>query len=362
MWIIPSNHPMYSAFAPDFLASKEDWNVLSAKSKLSLMWKSKPLSVQTWLHGWKRVFWRQPLSGRMLKPSRQMDLEIKYTESLADIHASHLVLPDTKKEIKIHDTFGRIYFRTLKQLDLFGASLKMSEPTLHWDMTKFTEDFQTLVTQLSAESSQRRKSAHHMRENAFLSLPLEKITWSTPVSAMNGHYSENLEKSPRNSMSLATQVTVKNWQTPRLPLGGRSGPAEMNRNAPALEAQVEMTKKWATPRASPNENRQTKLSPSQMKGKNGMNLATQVNWPTPRASEYKGTGPIGSDTYNHGIDRGYLHAMVESFGQADQGKNNTNGKKREQLNPAWVAQLMGTALKKTFFVPMVIALWSKPQN
>ena len=29
MWIIPSNHPMYSAFAPACVASKEDLNALS---------------------------------------------------------------------------------------------------------------------------------------------------------------------------------------------------------------------------------------------------------------------------------------------------------------------------------------------
>ncbi len=45
---------------------------------------------------------------------------------------------------------------------------------------------------------------------------------------------------------------------------------------------------WPTPRSSPNENRQTKPSPSQLAGKHGMNLATAVNmWPTPRAQDAK---------------------------------------------------------------------------
>jgi len=43
---------------------------------------------------------------------------------------------------------------------------------------------------------------------------------------------------------------------------------------------------WPTPRASANENRQTKPTPSQLAGKHGMNLATKAAmWPTPMASD-----------------------------------------------------------------------------
>ena len=37
----------------------------------------------------------------------------------------------------------------------------------------------------------------------------------------------------------------------------------------------------------------------------------------------------------------------------------TNGKSREQLNPAWVAQLMGTTLEMTFFGCMEMELLNK---
>src|SRR5713226_4580982 len=109
MWIIPSTHPLYSAFAPDFLASKEVWKEQSVSSQLPLIVKSKPLSVQTWLQGWSRVYWRQHLSGRMLKHSRKKDFEEKYTASLGDIPVSHSATPDIEKEKTILDTFGRIY-------------------------------------------------------------------------------------------------------------------------------------------------------------------------------------------------------------------------------------------------------------
>ncbi len=51
---------------------------------------------------------------------------------------------------------------------------------------------------------------------------------------------------------------------------------------------------WPTPRASANENRQTKPTPSQLTGKHGMNLATKAAmWPTPLASN--GNKPSGGN-------------------------------------------------------------------
>jgi hypothetical protein len=47
-----------------------------------------------------------------------------------------------------------------------------------------------------------------------------------------------------------------------------------------------MLRMWPTPRASANENRQTKPTPSQSAGKHGMNLATSAAmWPTPMAAD-----------------------------------------------------------------------------
>jgi hypothetical protein len=53
-------------------------------------------------------------------------------------------------------------------------------------------------------------------------------------------------------------------------------------------------KMWPTPRASANENRQTKPTPSQLAGRHGMNLATKAAmWPTPMASD--GCKPSGGN-------------------------------------------------------------------
>ena len=59
-------------------------------------------------------------------------------------------------------------------------------------------------------------------------------------------------------------------------------------------------------------------------------VATPTLWPTPRASEWKGVGPIGSKSHQHRLAKGYLDAGVQEV-------NGATG----QLNPNWVEWLMG---------------------
>ena len=53
-------------------------------------------------------------------------------------------------------------------------------------------------------------------------------------------------------------------------------------------------------------------------------------WPTPRQSEYKGVGPLGSKSQEYRLEKGYLDATVQE-------REQTTG----QLNPNWVEWLMG---------------------
>ena len=59
---------------------------------------------------------------------------------------------------------------------------------------------------------------------------------------------------------------------------------------------------WPTPRASANENRQTRPTPSQLAGKHGMNLATKAAmWPTPQTDSFRTRG--GARRGEQGLDR-----------------------------------------------------------
>ncbi len=93
---------------------------------------------------------------------------------------------------------------------------------------------------------------------------------------------------------------------------------------------------WPTPRVS----RAGKLSAAKwlarqdtLPEKYGMPLqiAAQIaQWPTPRATEYKGVGPIGSSSHKFRLDKHYLDATVQ---EAE--------KVTGRLNPDWVELLMG---------------------
>ena len=53
-------------------------------------------------------------------------------------------------------------------------------------------------------------------------------------------------------------------------------------------------------------------------------------WPPPRASEYKGVGPINSKSHKHQLGKGYLSAVAQEVAQ-----------ETGSLNPQWVSWLMG---------------------
>jgi hypothetical protein len=89
---------------------------------------------------------------------------------------------------------------------------------------------------------------------------------------------------------------------------------------------------WPTPTSStggPSKN------PNNPRGKHGGNpLETAVAmWPTPRASEYKDTGPVGSKSHSHMQEKKYLCAAVKDPEQP-----------LGMLNPQWVEWLMGYPL------------------
>lgn len=74
------------------------------------------------------------------------------------------------------------------------------------------------------------------------------------------------------------------------------------------------------------------------KGRNGngfgLNLAQWAALlPTPRASEWKGTGPLGSKSHLHRVSRGYLDATMQEL-------SGTSGR----LNPRFVEWVMGFPL------------------
>lgn len=320
MWILPNQiAKQYSASVLDSLELKEESKELLDRFELRLMWKSKPLLSGTFSMVWKRGWWLRHLFGQTLKHSRTDDFVIRYTESLPDIHANLLAMRGNEKAPMILDTCGLIYEESKSQLDLFGRSTKTWRDTLRSDLRKYQEIFGGWVTSLRQESTQRKKLARHIKENES-----SFLQWGTPTALSR----------PRNEDTLMKCLDFRQGN------GQNSVPLY-------LEEQVMMGKSnWGTPRVTTNGGRGSLDNPEQSR------LEDQVlkSFPTPNATMVQKYG-----ANKHQND---LEVMARS-GQLVQGPN-TNGKNPGQLNPAWVAQLMGTTLEKTFFACTETELCRKP--
>jgi hypothetical protein len=103
---------------------------------------------------------------------------------------------------------------------------------------------------------------------------------------------------------------------------------------------------WPTPRASPNENRQTKRTPSQEAGTHGLSLAAEVshharNWPTPTVQ----------DAANNGGPSQHLRNSKP-----------LNAEAGGALSPDWVEWLMGQPIGWTSLDPLPAADFAEWQR
>ena len=202
MWILPKNYPLSSHFAADMVESKEDLTLPDLNIESSLMWRSSPSPLRTWLQRWKTTSWFQHLCGRILKPSHQKSFETKLMSSLPDIHVNRSAQQEGGRERTIQGIYGLSLKNTSQQLDLFGASLKMWKDTSASDSEMCLKIWQDSVTQQRGEYSARLKLAHRTKEK-------ESLSW--PTVTVHGNYNQKgLSKTSGDGLATA----VKNWPTP----------------------------------------------------------------------------------------------------------------------------------------------------
>lgn len=223
MWILPKNYPLSSAFAQDMVASKEDLTCPGLNIESSLMSRSKPMRLQTWLRKWKQGNYHHALFTRILKHSHRTCFEEKLTLSLADTHANHSHYQETEREKMTSDTSGSTSGDIHKQLNLPNVSLKTCEDIYRLDLTQSSAIWKKMVTEQHGEYSQRVKLVRHTKEKEFLSFP-------TPTASDW----KNMDTS--NQMMLSKVVK---WATPTAHMAKEGGyPAEYERNTPTLTAQA----------------------------------------------------------------------------------------------------------------------------
>lgn len=203
------------------------------------------------------------------------------------------------------------------------------------------------ATRMTAHSGQRCSGLlpKQGRLSLWLKTCLESSAWRSTVCYLT--WKVKATKSGRWFFQLAPSmpriVGIESGLLPTMRSGltGNITPSRANDRFNNLES-VLARRMFPTPRSSPNENRQTKPTPSQLAGKHGMNLATVVNLlPTPVSRDWKS----GKRRKHKGLASRPLNEVVllptptanRRSGLQSHGVNAVEG----SLNPAWVEWMMG---------------------
>lgn len=358
MWILPKNYSLSSAFAADMVESKGDLTLPGLDIEQSLMWRSKPSALPTWLRRWTPTSYLPHLFTRILKPCQWSRFETELTSLLPVIHVSPSQRRENVQEKKTQDTSGPTSLTSLEQLDLFDAFSRMSKDTSALDCEKSSAIWKALVIKRRGEYSARLKSAHRTRER-------ESISWRTPSAQEPGITLDRLQtkdgQPPRTGERLYDKETGRNaqyglsqqvqmaehnlWPTPTANSRDATPRWTKTRNGkqvvePNLAGAAKL---WATPRTSdanggarPLNDKGLRVSKSNQTSIFGAQLIDQVrHWPTPTTRDWKGGYNEASLNRSDGKSRRFDALPNAAIGGV--GTDIVLG----HLNPDWVEWLMG---------------------
>ena len=343
MWILPKQlHTLASVL--DTVESEKDLDKFCQECETSLMWRSKPSLLRTWLRRWKTNYWMKLLSIRMLRPSHTKYFVDAWTSLVVGSHANRLAPQEIDKVLKTLATSTPTSAEESvnASLELFSSkTLKESSQAKQQMENQFSSmssaTWKAWVTEQRQEYSQRAKSVHLTREN-------ESSSWATPRASAT----DSTRPNGKGGIPLAQQA--KNWATPNtmdtLPARSLEKLAEAKKKGGCKNLREEVMN-YPTPRTSDAEGGriETFVEDGSFKSKRhksnqtfGAKLRDAVeSYPTPTARDWKGT--YKTITRKDGRSRmDNLPQVADSL--QDPTNNSTNGK-NHALNPSWVEQLMG---------------------
>jgi hypothetical protein len=344
MWILPKQLHT-SAFVQDTKALGLDSEEFSQTCEKSLSWRGKDSLSRTWLQRWKRENWIQHLSSRTLNNSHTESFVDKWTSYLADSRANPSVVQDSVKQLMIPDTCSHTSEMEsgTANLELFSSkTLEESSQPRQGMENQFSnmssENWKDWVTEQRQEYSQRKKSAHLIRESESLSLG-----WSTPIVG-DAHLASNPEAAQKRlaegKSTLSRQVEAKSWPTARTSdaEGGRIDTEMTDQGFKSKRHRSNQTfgaklrdavetheENWATPIANDAKGSDYGYS----SGKKVNYLGGQVkNWPTATTRDWKDTNATVPPSRAN-PSKQTLGQRVAYIGLQDQANLNTNGKSQE---------------------------------
>lgn len=342
MWIIPKSlHTSLSVQVMEGLTL--DSGELSEMYAQSLLAKSKPSPVKTWLRRLRQGSLTLLPFGRTLKPSHGKAFEAEWTSSQEASLVNHLAPQGDEQETATHATCGP---SLPMGLDEWGTL-----PLFSWKTLK-----------VSSAPSSKDQSGQTQRERLFCSMSSEN--WSAWVTKQRREYSARAKSArPINASECSfwvvapisapqgegllmgcseTQSGINNWPTPK-----------------ALEVN-ESAAQWAKRRLKPS----AKMM--------GPSLTVAVQLPTqhqeepsntlgsrqgsPWATPYTGTKDHQGGSLEHYQRRMEIGKQVCIHGQVTLDAQAYRGK----LNPRWVETLMG--LPVGWVMPSCATPWTIEQT
>jgi len=318
MWILPKQLHT-SAFVQDTKALGLDSEEFSRTCEKSLTWRGKDSLSRTWLQRWKRESWIQHLCTRTLNNSHSESFVDKWTSYLEDSRASHSVVRDSVKQLMTLDTCSHTSEMEsgTANLELFSSrtleeSSQLRQGTENQFSNMSSESWKDWVIEQRQEYSQRKKSAHLIRESESSSLG-----WPTART------------SDAEGGRIQTEMTEQGFKSKR----HRSNQTFGAKLRDAVET-YEERKKWATPQVTDVRTDVRMPSERSAKAKKGgcKNLREEVmqpqNWPTATTRDWKDTNATVPPS--RAIpSKQTLGQRVAYIGLQDRAKLNTNGKSQE---------------------------------
>jgi hypothetical protein len=316
MWILPKQLHI-SAFVADTKALDLDSEEFSQICEKSLTWRGKDSLSRTWLQRWKRENWMQHLSSRTLRPSHTERFEDAWTFSLEVSRANPLVLLESVKQLKTPDISSPTSQTESENANLefaFSKTYKGSSPARQQTESQFSnmssESWKEWVIEQRQEYSQRKKSAHLIRES-------ESSSWPTPTAVNRVRDEETMEKCLKFRQSNG-QTSVPLYLEEKVIREPQNWPTATTRDWKDTNATV--------PPSRANPSKQTlgqRVAHVGLQDQANLNTngKSQESWSTPQARDWKGAE--GRAYKGQTKD---LPAQTQAMGK---------------LNPDWVEHLMG---------------------
>ncbi len=221
----------------------------------------KPVRRQLWWIGWRTRAWMTRLYGTISRRSLAASTAIRWISSLADIRASHSVPPARDLAGTIRDIYGRASLKSLRRSSQGSASLRTLLDTFPWGSEKSGRTWETWVSGLRLDCSQRRKSGRATGGNGCLSWPSASVSSGDYQKQVDGSIQPKLQGAAKNWATPAAwdeqgthgggqgrslRTDAANWPTPasRDVKSGHASRETLDRNSRPLN---EIAKAWPTP-------------------------------------------------------------------------------------------------------------------